>query len=232
MGKSSKITADDAKMKAPASVLIMMEIGDVGTTMIGLGLSPKIRSISFLRAASGNFALHPRSVILLAFHALRACQEGKLTQSASNTEVTAPEPRVEDILKRHHAQMRAQSPEESCHVMTGSQLRASGARLFAARDADRVLGIGALKPLSAQRIELKSMHTIAEARGKGIGRMILVHLIAIAQHLDATDILLETGSDDHFIAARQLYEKHGFTYIPPFGDYQEDPLSVFMHRAV
>ncbi len=148
------------------------------------------------------------------------------------SEITAPDPRVEQVLQRHHAQMRAQSPEESCHVMTGSELRNSGARLFAAIETDIVLGIGALKPLGAGQVELKSMHTIAEARGKGVGKLILSHLLSISQHLDATDLLLETGSDDNFVAARKLYESFGFDYSPPFGDYVEDPLSVFMHKSL
>lgn len=47
------------------------------------------------------------------------------------TEITGPNAGVETVLQRHHNQMRMQSPEESCHVMTGAELRASGARIFA-----------------------------------------------------------------------------------------------------
>ena len=35
-----------------------------------------------------------------------------------------------------------------------------------------------------------------------------------------------------FEAARRLYESFGFTYCPPFGDYVEDPHSVFMTKAL
>lgn len=147
-------------------------------------------------------------------------------------EIHETDPGVEHVLQRHHTQMRSQSPEESCHVMTGDELRASGARLFAAREGQTVLGIGALKPIGADQIELKSMHTVAEARGKGVGRSILDHLVATAIDMGACEIVLETGSDANFLPARTLYAQTGFSEIPPFGDYQEDPLSTFMCKTL
>lgn len=76
------------------------------------------------------------------------------------------------------------------------------------------------------------MHTIAEARGKGVGRLILDHLISVCHELGAREILLETGSDDQFLAARSLYASAGFSEIPPFADYKEDPLSTFMCKIL
>ena len=35
-----------------------------------------------------------------------------------------------------------------------------------------------------------------------------------------------------FEPAQRLYEGFGFAYCPPFGDYVEDPNSVFMTRAL
>ena len=39
---------------------------------------------------------------------------------------------------------------------------------------------------------------------------------------------LETGSSAPFEPARTLYVRFGFTGCGPFGDYVEDPNSVFM----
>jgi putative acetyltransferase len=39
---------------------------------------------------------------------------------------------------------------------------------------------------------------------------------------------LETGSWAYFAPARALYERHGFVECAPFGEYREDPNSVFM----
>ena len=35
-----------------------------------------------------------------------------------------------------------------------------------------------------------------------------------------------------FAAARALYKRYGFSYCEPFGDYVEDPNSVFMTKAL
>ncbi len=145
--------------------------------------------------------------------------------------VDHPDAGVTAILDRHYALMRSQSPEESCHVMTAEELRASGASLYCLRDGEKVLGIGALKPFGDD-VELKSMHTLAEARGRGVARLILDHLIDVGRASDARAMYLETGSKDHHAAARTLYERAGFDYCPPFGDYVEDAETVFMCRTL
>jgi putative acetyltransferase len=43
---------------------------------------------------------------------------------------------------------------------------------------------------------------------------------------------LETGTQDFFIPARKLYERFGFEYCGPFGDYAEDPYSAFMTKSL
>ncbi|WP_425319168.1 GNAT family N-acetyltransferase [Cellulomonas marina] len=42
---------------------------------------------------------------------------------------------------------------------------------------DEVVCVGALRTLDADHVELKSMHTAAEARGQGYGRGMLTHLL-------------------------------------------------------
>lgn len=141
--------------------------------------------------------------------------------------VDRPHAGVTAILDRHHALMRSQTAEESCHVMSAEELRASGAAIYCVRDGDAVLGIGALKPFG-DGVELKSMHVLDAARGRGIGRRLLDHLMQVAAASKARAIYLETGSKDHHAAARALYERAGFSYCPPFGDYVDDPESAFM----
>ncbi|MEX0312416.1 MAG: GNAT family N-acetyltransferase [Tateyamaria sp.] len=139
---------------------------------------------------------------------------------------------VQALLRRHFELMRSQSPAESCHVMEPEALLERDAVLFSARDGDTVLGVGALTVIAPGHGELKSMHTAAEARGRGVGRAVLEALIAEARARGLTRLSLETGSAEAFAPARALYAAHGFADCPPFGDYVLDPLSVFMTRTV
>lgn len=139
---------------------------------------------------------------------------------------------IRELLLRHFALMRESSPEESCHVMEPDALLDAGALLISARQDGAVLGIGALNEISPGHGELKSMHTAAEARGRGIARTILRELIVEANNRALQRLSLETGSDALFAPARALYAAHGFKECPPFGDYRQDPLSVFMTRLL
>lgn len=148
-------------------------------------------------------------------------------------EITGPDPQVDTVLAHHQALMRAASPEESCHVMSADALRASGARVFALEeDGAEICAVGALKPFGSDAVELKSMHTLARWRGRGLGAVLLDHLLEQARVSGAGSAWLETGSTPDFDAARRLYEAAGFETCPPFGDYVEDPLSLFMTRAL
>ncbi len=139
---------------------------------------------------------------------------------------------VRALLRRHFDLMRSQSPEESCHVMDDSALRASGAKILGWRDAAGLQGIVALTEVAPGHGEIKSMHTAQEARGRGVGRILLQHLITMAQDQGLERLSLETGSADSFAAARALYASEGFAMCPPFAEYTEDPLSIFMTRKI
>ncbi|MEM9872108.1 MAG: GNAT family N-acetyltransferase [Pseudomonadota bacterium] len=145
---------------------------------------------------------------------------------------TPDTPQVAALLQRHFELMHATSPEESCHVMTPDTLMARGVTLYAARAGEVVLGVGALAVIGPGHGELKSMHTAAEARGRGVARAVLSALFDAARAQSLARLSLETGSAAAFAPARALYEAYGFSYCPPFGSYAEDPLSVFMTRTL
>ena len=86
----------------------------------------------------------------------------------------------------------------------------------------------AVKRLDAGHCELKSMRTHPDHVRRGVGAALLDHATRHARDMGATRISLETGSAAFFAPARRLYERHGFVYCGPFGDYREDPNSVFM----
>ena len=112
--------------------------------------------------------------------------------------------------------------------MEAEELADAGVRFFAIFEASRAVAMGALKPISEDHGELKSMHVIDEARGRGLARGLLRHLIEEARAAGMSRVSLETGSQQAFGAARALYRAEGFRECPPFADYGPDPNSVFL----
>ena len=104
--------------------------------------------------------------------------------------------------------------------------------LFGLHDQEDLLGIGALRHLDAQHAEIKSMHTLVAARGRGIGRKVLKGLLDEAASRGYLRVSLETGTMEAFMPARTLYESAGFERCAPFGDYWENPNSVCMTREL
>lgn len=139
---------------------------------------------------------------------------------------------VAELLTRHEALMRAQTPHASCHVKSADALSASGARLFSLRDDGQLLAIGALAPIEPGHEELKSMHVRDIARGRGAGRALLAGMLDDARERGIAQISLETGSGDEHAAARALYSRAGFVNCAPYAGYEDDPLSVFMTRTI
>jgi putative acetyltransferase len=136
---------------------------------------------------------------------------------------------LELLMTRHKEAMHANSPPESIHMMDAKSLEAPNIRFFVMRDPNQhAVGMGAVKILDTETGEIKSMHILEEMRGKGLSKMMLNHLIDAAQTEGLHQLNLETGSQTSFEVARQLYEKAGFEYCGPFGDYMLDPSSVFM----
>lgn len=136
------------------------------------------------------------------------------------------------LFARHTADMHADTPPESIHMMDASQLNEAGAQFFVLRDAGVPLAMGAFKPFEASHAEIKSMHVLHEYRGRGLSRKMLQHIVDAAKAAGITRLSLETGSQEMFRPARQLYERAGFSECPPFGSYVLDPMSVFMTREL
>ncbi len=140
------------------------------------------------------------------------------------------------LIAEHLADMHATSPPESIHALEVDALRADDITLWAAWDNEGkdavLLGCAALKILSPAELEIKTMRVTAAARGRGVGRRLLEHLLEQARARGARRLSLETGVEDYFAAARRLYQRAGFVECPPFGTYREDPNSVFMTREI
>ncbi|MFL6106158.1 MAG: GNAT family N-acetyltransferase [Marmoricola sp.] len=134
---------------------------------------------------------------------------------------------VRALLAEHLADMHATSPAESVHAPDVAALQVPGVTFWTARRDGLLLGCGALKELDPTHGELKSMRTTTAARGTGVGRAMLLHLIATGRERGFTRLSLETGTQDYFLPARTLYAAHGFIACGPFADYTEDPHSAY-----
>ena len=139
---------------------------------------------------------------------------------------------VQELLSEHLADMFATSPAESVHALEPAALSGPAITFWSAREDSEVLGCGALKLLEPGQGEIKSMRTSAHARGRGIATLLLTHILADARRSGYVRLYLETGTQDFFAPARRLYQRHGFDFCPPFGDYAEDPNSVYMTLAL
>ena len=142
------------------------------------------------------------------------------------------DPRVVALLDAHVGRARAETARGSAHALDLAGLRAPGVTFWSAWEGDEVVGVAALKRLSADHGEVKSMHTAEAARGRGVGSALLRQIMKTARGRGMTRLSLETGSAEAFEPARQLYARFGFTYCGPFADYVEDPYSVFMTREL
>ena len=141
-------------------------------------------------------------------------------------------PPTRALIARHLAGMHAHSPPESVHAFDVDGLRQPGVTFWSVWVGEEVVGCGALKMLDAERGELKSMRVADAFLGLGIGRAILEHLVAEARARGLRSLWIETGPAPAFLPALRLYESAGFRRCGPFGDYREDPFSVFMSREL
>jgi putative acetyltransferase len=137
-------------------------------------------------------------------------------------------PEIHALLNEHLQNMHALSPPESVHALDLGKLRKPEITFWTAWEGPTLLGCGALKELDRRHGEVKSMRTPAALRRRGAGRAILTHIIEVARSRSYERLSLETGSADAFKPAQALYAGFGFTRCGPFGDYREDPNSVFM----
>ena len=149
--------------------------------------------------------------------------------------IAPDDPRTPDIralIDRHLAFADQHTPPEDVHALDLEGLLDPDVTFFSCRADGELLGIGALRMLGADHAELKSMHTAEAARGQGVARAIVQHVLAVARARGVGRVSIETGTQDAFAAARALYRRMGFEPCAPFGDYVNSANSVCMTRRL
>jgi putative acetyltransferase len=149
--------------------------------------------------------------------------------------ISTDDPRADDVrelLERHLAYARAHTAPEDVFALDVEALVDPAVTFFSYRADGELLGVGALRRLDARHAEIKSMHTAEAARGRGVARAIVLHVLRVARERGYRRVSLETGSGPAFVPARSLYASVGFAVCEPFADYPASPNSVHMTRLL
>lgn len=125
------------------------------------------------------------------------------------------------LITELEAELAADYPAESRHGFSVEKLLAEGVAFFVLRVDGIPAGCGGIH-LVGEHGEIKRMYVRPEFRGSGLAKRILNRLEAHARAHRIKFLRLETGI--HQKEAIGLYEKHGFSRIPPYGPYVGDPL--------
>lgn len=102
--------------------------------------------------------------------------------------------------------------------------------LVVARMDGRAVGCGALRAISAETAEIKRVYVAKEARRRGVGRAIVTALERLAKKFGYRFVRLETGRRQPEAIA--LYQRCGFSPIPPFGRYVGHAMSLCFEKQV
>ena len=131
-----------------------------------------------------------------------------------------------------------QYPAASRHGFSVDKLIAQAVAFFVLRHNGVAAGCGGVKLFGLEGSseneevygEVKRMYIRPQFRGLGLSKLMLNHLADYARQHGVAVLRLETGI--YQTEAIGLYERMGFQQIPPFGDYKEDPLSLFYEKQI
>ncbi|MEO7466335.1 GNAT family N-acetyltransferase [Sphingobium limneticum] len=135
---------------------------------------------------------------------------------------------VAELLTHHLSELQAVMGGHA-FALDASGLAAPGVTFWTAWQDSKLLGFGALKELDGAHGEVKSMRAAPAARGTGVGRALLDHIIAEARTRGYARLSLETGTAALHVPAVALYRSAGFIQSEPFADYRPSPHNQFFH---
>jgi len=138
-------------------------------------------------------------------------------------------PEVGELIEQLDRYQAGLYPAASNHLVPAELLRRPDVVFLTARLGGRVVGCGAFVN-RGEYAEIKRMFVVPESRGKKVGRRLLDELERRARAAGLRLARLETGVAQP--EALRLYERAGYRRRGPFGDYPEDPCSMFLEKAL
>lgn len=139
---------------------------------------------------------------------------------------------VQALVSEHLAGMHGNTPAGHVHALAIESLRAPDITFWSAWLNGQLCGCGALKALSTQAGEVKSMRTRPAFLRKGVGQAVLDEIVRTAEARGYRHLFLETGTGPAFTAAHSLYMRNGFAWCGPFADYTATEFNVFMTKEI
>ena len=134
---------------------------------------------------------------------------------------------VNKLLQHHFIELRSVSPVGSTHVLDIEGLKSESIKFWSLWENNDLVGCGALKTLSEDHGEFKSIRVVDKFRKKKYGEKIITHLIDKSKKIGIKKLSVETGAGEFFAPARKLFENFGFKKCKPFAHYKEDPNSCY-----
>ena len=131
-----------------------------------------------------------------------------------------------------NAYLRPLSPPQFQFQMTAEQMSGPDTTVFVVRGGGAAVGMGSLKIHDPKFGEVKRMFTRPEARGTGLGRIILDAVEGEARAKGLRMLRLETGATPGFEAAWRVYERGGFVRCGAFLDYPDSGFSRFYEKKL
>jgi len=139
------------------------------------------------------------------------------------------QPDIIALIEELDAYQRALYPAESNHLLAIESLMTPDVLFCVARADGAPVGCGGAV-MKDGYAEIKRMFVSPACRGAGLGRRMLGFIEAELRARDVPIARLETGV--HSAEAIRLYARAGYHAISPFGDYRDDPLSLFFEKAL
>ena len=136
------------------------------------------------------------------------------------------------VLQAHWLFCTSSTPIEHVYALDASKLFLPDITVFGARIDGELVGVGAIRKLDLLHAELKSMHTLAKSRGSGVGKAMVAYIEDFARSSGIERMSLETGTNEDFRPARQLYKSIGYQSCEAFGDYVLSEDNTCMNKLI
>jgi putative acetyltransferase len=140
------------------------------------------------------------------------------------------QPDVRALIAELDAYLYALYPPENVYALDIAALLQPAVLFAVARGSDgAALACGAIV-IKPEYGEIKRMYVRPAARGKGLARRLIDALESEATAHGCRCFMLETGPPQR--EALIAYERLGYRRRGPFGEYADDPMSIFMQKDV